>query len=137
MENSIRYLIFLFCKIIRLVKMSNHSKFIFQRLFVYRLWQIIYRYRYKEDTKRKWLVQYFANSTNLKSIKTMRRSFKKGKKLFTSRFSGEQSASVEGKLSYIVLKLGITRKDCLIFSNWSYTNCRNKVDISTSIKISS
>ena len=28
----------------------------------------------------------------------MRRSFKKGKKLFTSRFSGEQSASVEGKL---------------------------------------
>ena len=43
-------------------------------------------------------MQYFANSTNSKSIKTMRRSFKKGKKLFTSRFSGEQSASVEGKL---------------------------------------
>ena len=30
----------------------------------------------------------------------MRRSFKKGKKLFASRFSGEQSASVEGKLIY-------------------------------------
>ena len=59
----------------------------------------------------------FVNLTNSKNIKTMRRSFKKGKKLFTSRFSGEQSASVEGKLSYMMLNLGITREDCLIFSN--------------------
>lgn len=44
----------------------------------------------------------------------MRRSFKKGKKLFASRFSGEQSASVEGKLIYTTPNVDI---------KWEKFNC--------------
>ena len=62
-------------------------------------------------------MHYFANSTNSKSIKTMRRSFKKGKKLFASRFSGEQSASVEGKLIYTTPNVDIKWEKFLIASN--------------------